>query len=118
MLDGGEAAMSDKQFYVYIISNRVGGTLYIGVTSRLLQRIHEHREGLVDGFSKRYGLDRLIYYELHATAENAIRREKQLKEWKRAWKIELIERDNPHWIDLYPSIATPTVVIPAKAGIQ
>jgi putative endonuclease len=96
--------MPNKQFHVYILSNRIGGTLYTGVTSRLVQRIHEHREGLIDGFSKRYGLHRLVYYEEHATAESAIRREKQIKEWKRAWKIALIERGNPHWIDLYPVI--------------
>ena len=96
--------MPNKQFHVYILSNRIGGTLYTGVTSRLVQRIHEHREGLIDGFSKRYGLHRLVYYEEHATAESAIRREKQIKEWKRAWKIALIERGNPHWIDFYPVI--------------
>ena len=96
--------MPNKQFHVYILSNRIGGTLYTGVTSRLVERIHEHREGLIDGFSKRYGLHRLVYYEEHATAESAIRREKQIKEWKRAWKIALIERGNPHWIDLYPVI--------------
>ena len=96
--------MPNKQFHVYILSNRIGGTLHTGVTSRLVQRIHEHREGLIDGFSKRYGLHRLVYYEEHATAESAIRREKQIKEWKRAWKIALIERGNPHWIDLYPAI--------------
>jgi putative endonuclease len=96
--------MPNKRFHVYILSNRIGGTLYTGVTSRLVQRIYEHREGLVDGFSKRYGLHRLVYYEEHGTAESAIRREKQIKEWKRAWKIELIERQNPHWIDLYPAI--------------
>ena len=96
--------MPNKQFHVYILSNRIGGTLYTGVTSRLVQRIFEHREGLVDGFSKRYGLHRLVYYEEHGTTESAIRREKQIKEWKRAWKIELIERQNPHWIDLYPAI--------------
>jgi putative endonuclease len=115
---GRESAMSDKQFHVYIISNRIGGTLYIGVTSRLVQRIYEHREGLVEGFSKKYRLHRLVYFEPHATAENAISREKQMKEWRRSWKIELIERENPHWIDLYPSIATPAAVIPAKAGTQ
>src|SRR6185437_1576791 len=96
--------MPNKQFHVYILSNRIVGTLHTGVTSRLVQRIYEHREGLVDGFSKRYGLHRLVYYEEHGTAESAIRREKQIKEWKRAWKIELSERQNPHWIDLYPAI--------------
>jgi putative endonuclease len=96
--------MPNKQFDVYILSNRIGGTLYIGVTGRLVTRIYEHREGLVDGFSKRYGLHRLVYYEERGTAQSAIRREKQIKKWKRGWKIEPIERQNPRWIDLYPAI--------------
>ena len=97
-------AMADKQFYVYILASRLGGTLYIGVTSRLVQRTYEHRESLAEGFSKRHGVKRLVYYEACPTAESAILREKQMKEWRRAWKIELIERENPNWIDLYPII--------------
>jgi putative endonuclease len=96
--------MTDKQFYVYILASRIGGTLYIGVTSRLVQRTYEHREGVAEGFSKRYGVKRLVYYEAHTTAEAAILREKQMKEWRRAWRIELIERENPNWVDLYPII--------------
>ena len=94
--------VADKRFHVYIMSNRIGGTLYVGVTSRLMQRVYEHREGLVDGFTRRYGLHRLIFYEAHESAEATIVREKQIKEWKRAWKIALIEQENPNWVDLYP----------------
>ena len=93
-----------KQPIVYILTNRPHGTLYIGVTSDLLQRIPQHKQHLVDGFSKRYGLDKLVYYELHEEMAEAIRREKRLKEWKRVWKIELIERMNPEWKDLYDDL--------------
>ena len=86
---------------VYIITDRVRGTLYIGVTSRLLSRIAEHREGLIPGFTKRYGLTRLVWFEEHDSMVEAIQREKSLKRWPREWKINLIERDNPHWDDLY-----------------
>jgi putative endonuclease len=106
--DGGEvekrwwrASVSDKTFHVYILASKLGGTLYTGVTSRLIERTYEHRENLVDGFTKRYGVHRLVYYEVHECAESAITREKQIKEWKRAWKIELIERENPNWVDLF-----------------
>ena len=80
------------------------GTLYIGVTSNLVQRVWQHREKFVDGFAARYGLTRLVWYEMHDDAETAIAREKQLKKWNRAWKIELIERMNPYWNDLYDAI--------------
>jgi putative endonuclease len=93
-----------KQPTVYILTNRPHGTLYIGVTSDLPQRIFQHKQHLVDGFSKRYGLDKLVYYELHEEMAEAIRREKRLKEWKRVWKIELIERMNPEWKDLYDDL--------------
>jgi putative endonuclease len=96
--------MSEKQFWVYILASRIGGTLYIGVTSRLIERIWEHREGVMEGFTKHYGVHRLVWFELHATAEYAIRREKQLKEWQRAWKIRLIQETNPNWDDLYPGL--------------
>jgi putative endonuclease len=95
----------DKQFYVYILANRLGGTLYIGVTSRLMQRVWEHRENVVEGFTSRYGVHLLVWYEVHGGAESAIIREKQLKAWKRAWKVELIEKSNPNWIDLYPTLS-------------
>lgn len=90
---------------VHILASTRHGTLYIGVTSNLPQRVWQHREHFVDGFTKRYGVTRLVYYEVHDTMESAIRREKQMKLWKRDWKIELIERQNPDWLDLYEQIA-------------
>ena len=89
---------------VYILASRRNGTLYIGVTSDLVRRIWQHRTGVFDGFTKRYRLHRLVYFETHDTMYDAIRREKQLKAWNRAWKIELIERDNPMWSDLWDVI--------------
>ena len=96
--------MSTKSFYVYMMASRIGGTLYIGVTSRLVQRVYEHRVGMVPGFTKTYGVKMLVWYEPHGSADSAIRREKQLKEWKRAWKIQLIEDSNPRWVDLWPEL--------------
>ena len=90
---------------VYIMTNAVRGTLYVGVTSALAGRVYQHREGLVDGFTKRYGLKRLVWYEAHERMLEAIAREKTLKRWKRAWKFELIEALNPDWRDLYPDLA-------------
>ena len=90
-----------KQFHVYILSNKRNGTLYTGVTSNLLKRVYEHKNDLVDGFSKRYGAHNLVWYEAHATAESAISREKQMKKWNRKWKLELIDNSNPLWEDLY-----------------
>jgi putative endonuclease len=95
----------DKTFCVYMMASRLGGTIYIGVTSRLMQRVWEHREGIVEGFTRRYGVHLLVWYEVHETAESAIVREKQLKAWKRSWKIELIEKTNPNWDDLYPTLS-------------
>jgi putative endonuclease len=89
-----------KRFYVYILSNKRNGTLYTGVTSDLVKRIYEHKNNLVDGFTKKYSIHRLIWYEPHETAETAIIRERQIKKWKRQWKLELIERHNPQWDDL------------------
>ena len=85
----------------YILSNKPNGTLYIGVTSNVVQRVWQHKHVLVDGFSKEHGLKLLVYFELHDSMEDAIVREKRLKKWKRAWKIELIESQNPQWKDLY-----------------
>lgn len=93
-----------EYFYVYIISNKRNGTLYIGVTSDLIKRIYQHKEGVIDGFTKKYNVKRLVYYEQHENAESAITREKQMKEWKRQWKLELIEKTNPEWEDLYDKI--------------
>jgi putative endonuclease len=86
---------------VYIMASQRFGTLYIGVTSNLAARAWQHREGLIEGFSKRYETKLLVYFEMHDTMEAAIRREKQLKEWQRGWKIRLIEESNPDWTDLY-----------------
>ncbi|HVT33137.1 MAG TPA: GIY-YIG nuclease family protein [Rhodanobacteraceae bacterium] len=96
--------MSRKQPAVYIVANAERGTLYIGVTGWLKERIHEHREGSLEGFTKRYGLKRLVWFELYADFPAAIRRETQLKKWNRMWKVELIESTNPHWRDLWPEL--------------
>ena len=93
-----------NQYYVYILFSERNGTLYTGVTSDLIKRIYEHKEGLKEGFSKKYDVKKLGYYEIHNSIEEAIKREKQIKEWKRAWKLELIEKNNPDWIDLYDEI--------------
>ena len=93
-----------KQSYVYILASKRNGTLYVGVTSELVQRIWQHRNDLVDGFTKRYGVHRLVWYEGCGDMEVAIAREKAIKEWKRAWKIELIEQANPEWRDLYAEL--------------
>jgi len=93
-----------KSFFVYLLSSQYNGTLYIGVTSNLQKRIYQHKEKLVDGFSKRYNVDRLVWYEEHHSAESAIKREKQIKTWQRAWKIQLIEEMNPNWFDLYKTL--------------
>ena len=86
-------------YYVYILASKERGTLYVGVTND-----YEHKEGLVEGFSKRHGVKRLVYCETHESIEAAILQEKRLKRWRRDWKIELIERDNPHWVDLYKTL--------------
>ena len=93
-----------KQPAVYILASSRNGTLYIGVTSNLIKRVWEHKNDLVDGFTKRYHVHRLVWYELHDTMESAIQREKALKSWNRAWKLRLIEATNPDWQDLYAEI--------------
>jgi putative endonuclease len=93
-----------KQFYVYILANKRNGTLYIGVTSDLVKRVWEHKNHLVDGFTKKYNVDKLVYYEIHQNSVQAIGREKRLKYWKRDWKIALIEKQNPEWNDLYDDL--------------
>ena len=85
---------------VYLLANRKNGALYVGVTSNLMQRIWQHREGVVKGFTGRYDICRLVWFEMHATMEQAIIREKRIKKWLRAWKIRLIEEENPDWRDL------------------
>jgi putative endonuclease len=94
----------DRQSYVYLLASKPYGTLYIGVTADLLQRVWQHREKTADGFTKRYGVTQLVWYEVHEDIMAAITREKQLKEWKRAWKIELIQKTNPYWRDLFDDI--------------
>jgi putative endonuclease len=93
-----------KNFYVYMLCSKRNGTLYVGVTSDLVKRIYEHKNNLVEGFTKKYDVHRLLWYETHESAESAITREKQIKKWKRAWKLKLIEENNPKWNDLYESI--------------
>ena len=90
--------------WLYILANRPGGTLYVGVTNDLVRRISEHREGAVEGFTKRYDVKQLVYYEQHDTVPLAIQREKNIKHWSREWKIDLIISLNPEWRDLYPDI--------------
>lgn len=96
--------MKERSFFVYILCNRPRGTLYVGVTNDIARRVWEHRSKVAEGFTKKYGLGRLVWYESHVTAEYAIAREKQLKRWRRQWKIEWIERSNLDWIDLYDSL--------------
>jgi putative endonuclease len=93
-----------KQYYVYILTSRRNGTLYIGVTSDLPKRVYEHKQDLIDGFTKKYNVHTLVYYEAHTHIEGAITREKQIKKWERAWKLKLIEEMNPEWDDLYYQI--------------
>ncbi len=90
----------DHQYAVYILTNKKNGTLYIGMSNNLERRVFEHKNKLVAGFTKKYGLDKLVYFEIHKYVNDAITREKRLKTWKRQWKINLIEEDNPDWKDL------------------
>jgi putative endonuclease len=91
--------------WVYIVTNRPNGTLYVGVTSDLARRAWEHREGLIDGFTKHHGLKRLVYVERYDDIRLAIQRERNLKHWSRTWKVALILRENPEWTDLYDRLA-------------
>ena len=94
----------NKQAAIYILASKRNGTLYIGVTSDLVKRVWEHKNNMVEGFTQRYGVHQLVWYEVHESMESAIEREKKLKEWKRKWKLELIESANSNWKDLYPTI--------------
>ena len=94
----------EKQFYVYILANDRNGTLYVGVSSDLIKRVWQHKEKLVDGFTKTYEVEKLVWFEKHENAESAITREKRIKKWNREWKVRLIEETNPYWNDLYSSI--------------
>jgi putative endonuclease len=93
-------------YYVYFMSNRPNGTIYVGVTNDLVRRVYEHRTNAVPGFTSRYNLHRLVYFEFHQTAIAAIQREKTIKRWVRQWKINVIEENNPEWDDLFETIAS------------
>ena len=93
-----------KTYYVYILASKPQGTLYIGVTNNLLRRVAEHRAGVVEGFTKKYAIHQLVYYQATESIEAAISEEKRLKNWHRDWKKNLIERENPYWEDLSPSL--------------
>jgi putative endonuclease len=92
-------------YWVYMLASQPNGTLYVGVTNDLIRRVAEHREGVVHGFTEKYGVDRLVWYETHDSIEAAIRREKRLKKWSRAWKVALVESANPEWLDLWVDVA-------------
>ncbi|HSR19254.1 MAG TPA: GIY-YIG nuclease family protein [Ignavibacteriaceae bacterium] len=91
----------NEQYFIYILASKKNGTLYIGMTNNLINRTYEHKEGLIEGFAKKYNVKTLVYYEITNDVYDAIKREKQLKKWNRKWKIELIEKMNPEWKDLY-----------------
>jgi putative endonuclease len=101
---GIQKCTMSKQPAVYMLSSKRNGTLYVGVTSDLIKRVWEHKNNLVEGFTKQYNVHQLVWYELHESMESAIKREKRLKDWKRKWKMQLIEKTNPNWQDLYPMI--------------
>jgi putative endonuclease len=91
----------NKQPAVYILASKRNGTLYVGVTSNIAARVWQHKSTVVEGFTNRYGVHQLVWYELHESMQSPIQREKQIKEWKRRWKLDLIEGENPEWVDLY-----------------
>ena len=93
------------QYYVYILASQKNGTLYIGVTNDLLRRVYEHKNNIIKGFTEKYRVHDLVYFEVTQSIEGAILREKQLKTWNRQWKIRLIEKDNPQWKDLYQDLS-------------
>ncbi len=96
-----------KSYYVYILANKRNGTLYVGVTNDLLKRIEQHKNGVVEGFTKKYGIKNLVFFEETTDVNSAISREKQIKKWRRDWKIKLIEEKNPKWKDLYYKLLDP-----------
>jgi putative endonuclease len=103
---GWRRAVEEKRPCVYILASKRNGTLYVGVTSNIVRRVWEHRSEAVSGFTRQYKVYVLVFAEFHETMESAILREKQIKRWKRGWKLELIERDNPQWHDLYDALAS------------
>ncbi|MEM5582479.1 GIY-YIG nuclease family protein [Roseibium sp. AS2] len=96
--------MRRHSYFTYILASKAGGTLYVGVTNDLVRRTMQHREGSASSFTRRYKVHRLVYFEAHTDVEYAIKREKNIKKWKRAWKIELISKSNPDWHDLLPGL--------------
>jgi putative endonuclease len=101
---GSGTNMFDKKFYVYILAKARNSTFYVGLTSNLQKRIWEHKQGVADGFTKKYGIKTLVYFETHDDFEHAEKREKRLKKWNRTWKMKVIEDMNPNWADLYETI--------------
>ena len=100
-----QSVRGERTYWVYVMASQRNGTLYIGVTGNLSRRVWQHREGLVDGFTKQYGVKLLVHYEAYGDVRAALQREKNLKRWLRRWKLALIEKDNPEWRDLYPELA-------------
>ena len=96
--------MTTKHYYVYLLASSWNGRLYTGVTNDLVRRVGEHKEGIAGSFTNRYFIDRLVWYEVHLSIDAAIAREKQIKRWKREWKINLFRETNPDWTDLYPDL--------------
>jgi putative endonuclease len=99
--------MSAHDYFVYILASKRNGTLYTGITNDLSRRVWEHRNGYISGFTKKYGVKTLVWFEHHTNVHAAISREKRIKRWRRNWKLDLIENENANWADLYPSIAAP-----------
>jgi putative endonuclease len=97
--------MRDHEYFVYMLATKPQGTLYVGVTNDLMRRVYQHRQGLLPGFTKKYGIKMLVWYNAYGDINDAIAQEKRIKRWRRDWKKNLIERDNPHWIDLYPALS-------------
>ena len=93
------------QYFVYMLASKRNGTLYIGVTNNLLKRVHQHKNDVTEGFTRKYNVHSLVYYEVFNRIQDAITREKQMKKWKRQWKMELIEKSNPNWEDLFESLS-------------
>jgi putative endonuclease len=108
----------DKKYYVYILANKKNGTLYLGFTSNLIKRVWEHKNKVIKGFTARYGVDKLVYFEQLDDPYNAITREKRLKKYKRKWKLALIEKDNPHWNDIFQKLISGVADagLPGQAG--
>ncbi|MBM4167125.1 MAG: GIY-YIG nuclease family protein [Ignavibacteria bacterium] len=94
----------EKRYYVYILASKKNGTLYTGVTNNLIRRVDEHKRNIVKGFTEKYNVHNLVYFEEWLDIREAITREKRIKKWRRQWKVELIEKENPEWLDLFPKL--------------